>query len=147
MIEQHDRSNNFLEQYAEPSRVTSRRVWSRQYMRWKICTLSFVLTLAIGIGISFGPTIPYRLWPAFDKSEVDAMVGRRVRYRPTGAFRLMKSELDGYAIAVQSGEYGTIIGAEPVPAGYFLVVRWYNPNAEDYQTYIGRYSYQALVAP
>ena len=118
----------------------------KRVTRGKFSVLSFVLALATGIGLSLGSSFKYWMWPAFSYDEATAKLGRRVQHVPVRKFRYFKCPPNGYCVVVQPGEFGTIVGLEQVEDGYFLIVRWeQGTTAEDYISYIGRYSHQAIV--
>lgn len=111
-------------------------------MRLKVSIISFSLTLTVGVCLGLTPSILDRLWPSFTRVEAPQMVGRRVRHYRTERFRMMKCLHDKPCLLVNDGEYGTVIGIEPVPAGgYFLKVRWDHP-ADHYVSYFGRYTHR-----
>jgi hypothetical protein len=136
----------FLELDGRSIVVSAMKSVLKSLSRGKFALLSFVLTLATGIGLSLGPSFKYWMWPAFNHAEASAKLGRRVRHVPTKEFGTFKCPPEGYCMRLQPGELGTIVALEPVKDGYFLVVRWDQPSvAEDYVSFIGRYSSQAIA--
>jgi hypothetical protein len=113
-------------------------------MKWKLSILSFILALTTGVCVGISPSIPERLWPSFSKAEAAAMVGRRVRHRWNEKFMVHKCFEEEPCLLIGDGEYGTVIGIEPVPdGGYFLIVQWDKPKLP-HLSYFGRYSYKFL---
>jgi hypothetical protein len=110
-------------------------------MRWKSCLASFTITLIVGVVLG---SIPGRLRPSFDRDEVEGLINHRVRYHQTDEFRMMKCFEELPCLTVADGEYGLVVGIEPVPdGGWFLKVRWNEPRA--YVSYLGRYTYRTSL--
>ena len=110
-------------------------------MRWKSCLASFTITLIVGVVLG---SIPGRLRPSFDRDEVERLINDRVRYHQTDEFRMMKCFEELPCLTVADGEYGIVVGIEPVPdGGYFLKVRWNEPRA--YVSYFGRHTYRTSL--
>jgi len=111
-------------------------------MRWKSCILSFLLTLAIGVAVSSREAITDWLWPSFSRTEVERLVGQRVRYRQATKFVGMKCPDRGICKQIADGERGTIVGLERIHnCNYFLIVRWDESHASgSYLSYFGRYT-------
>jgi len=79
---------------------------------------------------------------AFTREEAAGKTGQRVRHYKSPSFRMMKCLADEPCLVVNDGEYGTVIGIEPVPSGgYFLKVRWDHPT-NHYISYFSRYTYR-----
>ena len=117
-------------------------------MRFRNRIISFGLTFATGVGLALEPSITDRLWPSFSQGEAAVEVGGRVRNRRAKEFRGMKCPEEGFCEEVLEGEPGTIIGAERVPdGGYFLVVRWDEPNHDGrpFYSYVGRYTFRKSI--
>ena len=101
-------------------------------MSLKGSIISFLLTLTLGVGLVRWQSVEDWLWPSFDKNEVAAKVGHRVRYRRTEKFMGMKCPVDRPCREIQDAEFGTIIGIQRVPdGGYFLAVSWDEPGGSD----------------
>lgn len=104
-------------------------------MRFLSFVLSFVLTLASGVGLAHAYTLAVE-WraPAFTEEEATAMLGRRVRnIYWSDQFAVVKCPSGGGKCSdVLAGEGGRIVGIKEVsPKGrFFVVVRWDMPGAE-----------------
>ena len=110
-------------------------------------TLSFVITVAIGVSLAQVLPIrvrPFTEWvrptewlrPSFSLVEANSMVGHRVRciYRT-----------DTFSGGCEIGERGDVVGVEKVPdGGYFIVVRW-NSQSQGEPSYYGRYSRRVVL--
>ena len=109
-------------------------------IRWLVWAFSFIVAFVVGVAVSLNPLISEGLRPSFTKEEVAHKLGDRVRHHRSVDFRLMKCLRDEPCLEVKDGEYGTIIGIEPVAdGGYFLKVRWDHP-VDHYVSYLGRYT-------
>lgn len=109
-------------------------------MRWSWLT-SFTITLIIGFVVG---SIADTRRQSFNRNEVEGLINHRVRYQQTEEFRMMKCLEELPCLTVADGEYGTVVGIEPVPdGGYFLKVRWNEPRA--YVSYFGRYTYRTSL--
>ncbi len=110
--------------------------------------LSFVMTVAIGVGLAQVLPIrvrPYPEWvrptewlrPSFSLDEANAMVGHRVR---------CIYHTDTFSGGCEIGERGNVVGVKKVPdGGYFIVVHW-NNQRQDEPSYYGRYSRRVVLA-
>jgi len=110
-------------------------------MRWKSYVASFTITLIVGVVVGSVAGWPR---PSFDRVEAEGLIGKHIRYHRTDEFRMMKCFDELPCLTVADGEYGVIVGIEPVPdGGWFLKVRWNEPRA--YVSYFGRYTYQTSL--
>jgi hypothetical protein len=110
--------------------------------------LSFVLTVAIGVGLAQVLPIrvrPFTEWvrptewlrPSLSLEEGETMLGHRVR---------CIHRTDTFSGGCEIGERGDVIAVQRAPdGGYFIVVRW-SDHGRGELSYYGRYSRRVVLA-